>query len=114
MTDVFGNPGAAFSGSYTLDFGTVPFPTPLTSKPPAGSLIYDPSQAGIIGFVGDTDSFRIEVDAGQTFTVRVTPDAALHPTIDLTGPAGSFSAPLAAPGTDAVLQTVPITLPGTY
>ena len=29
LADVHGNPNLAFAGSYTLDIGTVPFPTPL-------------------------------------------------------------------------------------
>ena len=30
FTDAFGNPNVEFAGSYFLDIGTVPFPTPLT------------------------------------------------------------------------------------
>src|SRR5438105_7838190 len=71
LTDAFGNPGAAFSASYAVDIGTVPFPT-LSPKAPFGSLIYDATAAGIIGTAGDTDSFTINVDPGQTVTVLVT------------------------------------------
>ena len=49
--------------------GTVPYPIPLVPKDPPGSLIYDPSFNGIIDPAGDTDSFVLDVDAGQTITL---------------------------------------------
>src|SRR5439155_19463681 len=107
LTDSFGNPGQAFSGSYTLDFGTVAFPTPLTAKPPLGSLIYDPSASGIIGPAGDTDSFTVNVDAGQTISVLVTPGATLRPTVTLTPPSGpSVRITATAAANKALLQTI--------
>src|SRR5262249_34887444 len=57
IADAFGNPGTAFASSYTVDVDTAPYPTPLTAKDPAGSLIYDPSVAGFISFAGDVDNF---------------------------------------------------------
>src|SRR5262245_30656496 len=59
ITDAFGNAGATFTGVYVVDIGTVAYPTPMLAKNPQGSLIYDPSIAGNIGFAGDTDSFTI-------------------------------------------------------
>jgi subtilisin family serine protease len=112
LTDGFGNPNQAFAGSYSLDIGTIPFPTPLVSVAPLGSLIYDPPYAGLL-HAGDTDSFTINVDAGQTITVVVDPSAALRPTITLSGPLGGFASATAA-GQDAVLQTVGPTTSGLY
>jgi subtilisin family serine protease len=109
-----GNPNLAFAGSYSLDIGTIPFPTPLAPLAPLGSLIYDPVFSGILTS-GDTDSFTINVDAGQTITVLVTPSAGLRPAITLSGPLGG-SATANAAGEDAVLQTVgsPTFPGGTY
>ncbi|HVK09884.1 MAG TPA: Ig-like domain-containing protein, partial [Gemmataceae bacterium] len=111
MTDVYGNPGAAFSASYTLDFGTVPFPTPLKAEVPAGSLIYDETQAGVIDPAGDTDSFSILVDPGQKITVVVDPAAGLQPAVDVyrVDDGGNVligTATAGAAGAEAVLQTV--------
>ncbi len=110
-------------GNFLVDFyldvdatGPAAYPTPLSPKTPLGSLIYDPSVTGVINPLGDTDSFTIDVDAGQTITVLVTPGAGLQPTIDLVDPSnapvGSVTA--AASGVEALLQTVPATNAGTY
>src|SRR5215831_5159445 len=78
ITDAFGNTGAAFTGTYVVDIGTVPYPTPLLAKNPQGSLIYDPSIAGNIGFAGDTDSFTLSLDPAQTVTAIVTGSGGLQ------------------------------------
>ena len=52
---------------------------------PSGSLIYDPSVSATIGFAGDTDSFTISLDAGQSASVLVTPDKNLQPRVELIG-----------------------------
>ncbi|HVK17593.1 MAG TPA: S8 family serine peptidase [Fimbriiglobus sp.] len=108
ITDRFGNPGTAFSASYAVDFGTAPYPVPLTPVAPRGSLIYDPVQAGTIGQVGDTDTFTITVDAGQTITVLVESTPGLRSTVRITGPDGVVVASTTAPaaGDAAILQTV--------
>ncbi len=117
ITDAFGNPGASFSASYQVDVGTVPYPTPLTGVSPAGSLIYDPSVTGLINFAGDTDTFTLGVDAGQTITLLVTPTSAgLRPSVQLLGPTGAVlgSATAGTAGQNALLETVPATAGGTY
>jgi hypothetical protein len=107
MTDVYGNPGAAFSGSYTLDFGTFPYPTPLTPVAPAGSLIYAGSQVGIVGTATDSDSFSILVDPGQKITLTVDPASTLQPIVELyRGNKLLGSATAGAAGLEAVLQSV--------
>ena len=50
--DMFGVGNLAFSGTYIVNITTAPYPTPLQGKPPAGSLIYDPSVSGGISYVG--------------------------------------------------------------
>lgn len=116
ITDAFGNSCAAFSGSYLVDIATLPYPTPLLAKSPLGSLIYDPSVSGLIGSPGDTDSFTLNVDPGQTITAIVGAAGGLQARLDLRNPAstviGSFIA--AAPNQPVLLQTVPATTAGTY
>jgi hypothetical protein len=108
-------------GSFVVDFsldvdaaGPAAYPMPLTPEAPLGSLVHDATVTNTISPVGDTDIFTLNLDAGQTLTVLVTPGGSLQPTIHLTGPSGNFSAPLTAPGMDAVLQAVAITLPSVY
>ncbi|HUR55183.1 MAG TPA: pre-peptidase C-terminal domain-containing protein, partial [Gemmataceae bacterium] len=116
MTDVFGNPGGAFSASYTLDFASSPVPTPSTAIPVAGSMIYSATQSvpTYIGFAGDADAYTLTVDPGQTITVVVAAtDPALRPkvTLLLVGPAGDTVAGTAtatAAGQPAVLQTAAV------
>jgi hypothetical protein len=106
LTDVHGNPNLSYSASVTLDFGTVSFPTP-TSIAPSGSLIYETAMSGNILPAGDSDSFTISVDPGQTLTVIVDPAGdSLRPAVTLSGPGGSSSATAAAAGQQAVIQTV--------
>jgi hypothetical protein len=107
ITDAFGNIGAAFTGGYVVDIGTVPYPTPLLAKNPQGSLIYDPSIAGNIGFAGDTDSFTLAIDSDQTVTAIVTGSGGLQPSVKLRKSAFKVigSATAAAANQPALLQT---------
>jgi len=73
IADAFGNGGNAFTANYQVDFGIVAYPTPLEPKNPLGSMIYDPTVPGVINFPGDTDTFTLNIDAGQTITVLVDP-----------------------------------------
>src|SRR5262249_6371363 len=116
ITDAFGNIGAAFTGSYVADIGTAPYPTPLLAKNPLGSLIYDPSISGNIGFAGDTDSFTLALDPAQTVTAIVTGSAGLQPSVQLRNPASTVigAATASGPGQPAVLQTAPAATGGTY
>src|SRR5215510_8968488 len=116
ITDAFGNAGAAFTGGYVVDIGTVPYPTPLLAKNPRGSLIYDPSIAGNIGFAGDTDSFTLSLDPAQTVTAIVTSSGGLQPKVELRNPASTVigSATAAAANQPALIQTAPAATGGTY
>jgi hypothetical protein len=112
MTDVYGNPGAAFSASYVLDSVTSPFPTPLTALAPAGSMIYTGTKSDptYVSFVGDTDAYTLSVDPGQTITVVINPDdPALRPKVTLlAGASGNNvagTATASAAGKQAVVQT---------
>src|SRR5262245_38436125 len=116
ITDAFGNGGAAFTGSYFVDIGTTPYPKPLLAKNPPGSLIYDPSVTGNIGFAGDTDSFTLAIDPDQTITAIVTGSGGLQPSVELRNPASTVigSATAAGAGQPALLQTAAATTGGTY
>jgi hypothetical protein len=116
VADAFGNTGTAFSGSYVVDIGAVPYPTPLLAKNPVGSLIYDPSVAGNIGFSGDTDSFTLVVDPAQTITAIVTGSGGLQASVELRHPDSTLigSATAAAAGQSALLQTARAATGGTY
>jgi len=117
ITDAFGNPGATFTGTYSVDVITAAYPTPLTAKNPAGSLIYDPSMTGVISFAGDTDMFTLNVDPGQTISVKVTPTSTtLQPSVQLidpsSAPIGSGTAGFA--NQNALIQTAAAAAGGTY
>jgi hypothetical protein len=117
VTDQYGNPGQAFLATYTVDIGTVAYPVPLAAKPPIGSLIYDPTAPGIIGPAGDTDTFTLAVDPGQTITVLVRPTGAgLRPTVQLLDPSSVAvgSATAAAAGQNALIQATAASTGGTY
>lgn len=118
FTDVNGGPNpAGFSANYVLDYVTRAYPTPLAAKNPLGSLIYDPTIAGLINFAGDQDNFTLAIDPGQTITIIVTPNSAgLKPRVDLFDPSSASLGFAAAPaaGQIAGIQTRATTTGGTY
>lgn len=117
ITDNFGNGNVAFSGGYILDFGTVAYPVPLVAKAPLGSLVYDRTVEGTIGFAGDADTFTISLDAGQRISVLLSPsDSTLQPTVVVRGPGNVLlgSATAAGAGQRALLNTLPAATAGTY
>lgn len=114
FTDVNGGPNLPFSGIYSIDFTTSAFPTPLTLRSLPGSLAYDGTVSALIGLVGDSDSFTIALDAGQTLDAIVTPNSALRPVITVTGPGTNLTAAATATGAIAQLSMIPIITAGTY
>jgi hypothetical protein len=113
--------GGNFEVDFAMDVGTAAFPTPLTAEPPLGSLIYASSALGAINFAGDTDRYTLSLDAGQTMTVSVSPGSPafganpLAPTVELRDPSNNVIATAsAAGGIEAILQTVPTSMAGTY
>ena len=117
LADPFGNPNLVFNGSYTIDFVSEAFPTPMTSRQPSGSMIYDGSLTRNIAFAGDVDSYTLTVDAGQTITVLATPTGTtLQPTIAIKNPSSVVigSATATAAGQPALVQSVTATTSGVY
>ena len=93
---------------------TVPALQPLA---PARSLIHGTSLPGVISHPADTDSFTVQLDAGQTITVLAAPAGAsgAEPTIELRGPGGtSLGTAAGTGGLGALLQSVRATAGGTY
>ena len=110
-----GNPSAGFDdGTVYVDYTTQPFTTPLQATAPAGSLVYSGSVSGNVGFAGDMDNFTLNLDAGQTLSLTVTPDAVLRPTITVTGPGTNATASASAAGGVARLNTIAVSTAGTY
>ena len=116
LFDMFGVPNLGFTGTYITDIVSEPYPTPLQAQLPLGSLIYDPSVTGSIGFVGDTDTYTLGLAAGQTLSLALTVDAGLIGTVTLEGPGGTTigSATGSGPGATVVLESAPIATAGTY
>src|SRR5262249_40633179 len=99
-----------------VDIVSAAYPTPLQGKAPAGSLIYDPSVTGSVGFAGDTDTYTLPLAANQTLSLVLTVDPSLIGTITLKDPSNNVvgSATGAAAGQAVVLQTAPAATAGTY
>ena len=114
VTDIYGNPGPAYSGTLFLNAAATAFPIPLAQLNPPGSLIYRNSLNGSILFAGNTVVYTLPVAAGQTLSAVVTPTPGLQPQVSLVGPGLNASAAAASAGAAASLQTIPITTDGNY
>ncbi|HKD37938.1 MAG TPA: dockerin type I domain-containing protein, partial [Pirellulales bacterium] len=114
VTDVYGNPGSAYSGTIFLNGTTTAFPIPLAQVKPAGSLVYQGSVAGSILFAGNTVSYSLAVAAGQTLSLSVAPAGALQPQISVVGQGVNSTASSPSAGAAAAMQSIPIAGGGTY
>lgn len=117
LTDAYGNPMQGYSATYGVDIGTMPFSAPLVPQNPAGSLVFQGNTTGLINGSGDTDTFTLAIDPGQTITVLVSPtSSSLQPTVQLLDSSNTVlgTATAASPGQTALLQTVPAAAGGTY
>ena len=120
VTDQYGNLGLAFATTEYVDISvSAPIPVPLSAEAPLGSLIYDPTATGFITHLGDTDTFTLSVDPGQTISVLVTPTSAgLKPSVQLLSPTNAVigTATATAAGLMALIQATPTTgtVTGTY
>lgn len=113
--DLVGIGNLAYAANYVVQVNSQPYPTPLTGKAPAGSLIYDPTVTGAINFVGDSDSYTLSLAAGQRLSALLTTDAGLTGTVSVSGPGGPLgSATAAGPGDNVILESVPVATAGTY
>ena len=118
LTSLSGQGLTAYTTTIDMDADTQPYPVPLATVQPDGSLIYDPAITGYFHTEGDEDDYTLELEAGQVLTVSLsTDDARLRGEISLLGPDGTSVLALALAsghGQTAVLQTAPIAEAGTY
>ncbi|REJ69191.1 MAG: hypothetical protein DWQ31_05400 [Planctomycetota bacterium] len=106
--------GGDFVFNFVNEYGTVPFAPLAHAAIPAGSLIYDSNVRAGIETSGDVDTYTLDVDPGQTLTLVVEAVGTLEASVALTAPGGGLvGTATAAPGEDAVVQTV-VTVAGTY
>ncbi len=112
----------AIGGNFYVDFSmNIPvsaFPVPLTPLSPRGSLVYQGSASALINYGGDTNTYTLSIDPGQTISVAVTPrGTTLRPTVQLLDPGGAVlaTAVASAAGQPAIIQVAPsTTATGTY
>jgi predicted RNA methylase len=110
-SSILGGRGAE---NWLMDSTLVPLDA---ARRPRGSLIYDGTEMrSVLQAPGDIQALTVDIDPGQTITVLVEPNPNLQATIAVTDPAnvvvGSTAA--ASPGQKVLLQTVPVTVGGTY
>jgi subtilase family serine protease len=112
-----GNPGDAFVVHFAVDRGSTGFPVPLVELPPAGALVYRGSVAGLLNGDGDLDAFTIELDAGQTLSLRLKPAfGSFQSKLEVLDQELSLRSTVAATGAGQTLtlDSMSIALPGTY
>jgi subtilisin family serine protease len=68
VRDAFGNPSAAYSGSFFLDAATAGFTVPLEKSGPLGSLLYSGSQSGVLTNHAGIASTTIAIFDNPSFT----------------------------------------------
>ncbi|MDP2433554.1 MAG: Ig-like domain-containing protein [Pseudomonadota bacterium] len=113
-----GAEGGDFVVHFTVDIDApVPYAVPLDAIQPDGSLIHDPAMTGLFHMEGDSDDYTLDLDAGQTLSVKLTPlDSVVRGHIALLDAGGNLldDATGTTAGQAVILQTVPIANAGTY
>ncbi len=116
--DMNGLEGGTYTLQITLDEGPLPLPVPLLAQQPLGSLIYSTPPQAVFGWINselDQDDWTIELDAGQTLSILLTPQGPLLGSLQVFGPNGEIAS---ATGVDAyyplVLNSVPVDAAGLY
>lgn len=113
VTSTVGNTSSSFAANYSLDVDVVPFTAAFAAVQPLGSRVYSATQPGFsINVPGDTDSFTLAIDAGQTLSAIVDPAASLAARITMTGPGANHNSTGFA-GKPVALTSVPV-VGGTY
>jgi hypothetical protein len=107
-----------FSVGFRTDIdlnGPVSFPTPFSPNDLLGSLGYNQSVSNAITGAGDTNTYTLSLNAGETLTVLLSASA-LQGTVQVTDPNNNVigSTTAAALGTNALLQTLPVGTTGRY
>ncbi|MEM7454200.1 MAG: S8 family serine peptidase [Planctomycetota bacterium] len=103
-----GTGGDDFSLTFTVE------PPPPVALSPAGSFAYERAFAGSLASGTEVDFQTIDLDAGQTLSVRVVGQPGMNPVISVTGPGGSVIGTVTGVDSLAVLNSVPVDTAGTY
>lgn len=117
VTDLAGNPSLAYSSTLDLDYGVVPYTTPLTPLAPLGGGVYDPVINGSISAGGDVDGFTLQVPANQLISVKVgASSGTLQPQVTIVDPNGQVVglATAVAAGGELIFSGNAPTIAGTY
>jgi hypothetical protein len=113
-----GTEGGNFFVDFITNIPTSAYPVPLQPVLPLGSAIYQGTPvSAFINPAGDTDSYTLNIAAGEKLTVLVHPNSpGLQAMIQVTDPGGSSVGSVTAPaaGQEALLETLAITTSGTY
>ncbi len=82
------------------------FASPLVPVAPTGGLVYAGGVQGNFDYEGDSDALSIDLDGGQTFTLRFKPNADLQANLEALDPDGNSLGFLEAanPGDSLILQ----------
>jgi subtilisin family serine protease len=118
ITDSYGNPNVQIARSFDLDFGTLSYPSVLHDRLPLGSRAYAAASPvpGSLYDAADTDSFVLELEPGQTFSLSLTTSAGLQGQLTLRDPAGNVigTATASSPGAVLRLDGQPVVNAGNY
>ena len=109
-----GAEGGNYVVEFTVDAIESSFPLPLSRQEPFGSLVFERDVRGIIESAVDSDSYTIELNAGQQISLRAQ-GTNMRPLIRLTDPNNvSVSEFATSNGGHAILDSVPVSTAGTY
>ena len=112
--DTSGNLSGPYTGTFVIDLVTSQFPA-LAAISPLGSLAYQGTTSAVVNTALDTDSYTINLEAGQRLTGIVSPVAGLQSKLQLTGPGGiNVSAVATGAGRTVVLPSTAIVTAGVY
>ena len=113
--------GIPLASNYVANFavalGTSAFTTPFTPVNPLGDLIYTSTDDPVLVTPTDIDYLTVSLNAGETLTLIGAPTTSdLQLAITLLDPSNNVVATGSAPGqgSNAVIETAPITTTGTY
>ncbi|MCH8046464.1 MAG: VCBS repeat-containing protein [Planctomycetes bacterium] len=92
------------------------YPLPLAPLAPTGSLVYQTAARRSSEAVGDVDTLKVVLDAGQSVTVFIEPLGGLRAALEIRDSAGVLvgSATAATADQTLLLQTLPIAVTDTY
>ena len=108
--------GGDFAVGFSWSQEFFDFPTPLRRVDPGGSLIYEGRVETDIFRSDETDTFSIDLDAGQRVSLMASPGSGLQLGLEASGPGGIplGSASASAAGQQIVLQSIPVATAGVY